>query len=74
MKRPEMTEEEVFAHGSAVSGATTEAEFKKAVAAYVQEVVERETDPYDKIAEFVWGFANSFKRTLEAIMGRSQSN
>lgn len=49
----EMTFAEIAAHGLAIAAATTEAAFILAFADYVRDVVERETDPYTKIALFV---------------------
>ena len=51
----EMTPDEIIAHGAAIVAARTADEFVAALAEYVKDVVERETDPYTKIALFVRG-------------------
>ena len=49
----EMTRAEIGAHALAIAAAKTEGAFVLAFAAYVRDVVERETDPYTKIGLFV---------------------
>ncbi len=58
----EMTEDEIIAHGAAIAAAGTEDDFVKALSAYFKEVVEREADPYDKIALFVNGMLEGFRQ------------
>jgi hypothetical protein len=59
-----MTFEEVAAHGAAMSAARTEDSFVAALAAYVKDVVERETDPYNKVALFVNGMLEGMRTEL----------
>jgi hypothetical protein len=58
----EMTFDEIAAHGAAISASRTDDEFVTALSAYVKDVVERETEPYTKIALFVRGM-------LEGLLG-----
>ena len=60
----EMTFEEVAAHGAAMAAARTEDSFVAALAAYLKEVVERETDPYNKAALFVNGMFEGMRAEL----------
>jgi hypothetical protein len=55
----EMTSDEIIAHGAAIVAARTADEFIRALASYVKDVVERETEPYDKIALFVHGMLDA---------------
>lgn len=54
----EMNIDEITAHGAKIAAAQTDAEFINALAAYVKNVVERETEPYEKVALFVHGMIN----------------
>ena len=60
----EMTFEEVAAHGAAMAAARAEDAFVAALAAYLKEVVERETDPYNKAALFVNGMLEGMRAEL----------
>ena len=63
----EMTQDEVCAHGLAIAAAKTEGEFVSAFAAYARAVVERETDPYEKIALFVHGMIEGQREMIVTL-------
>lgn len=68
-KLPEMTRDEVTAHAVAIAMSQAEGQFVVAFAAYVKDVVERETDPYEKIALFVHGMIEGQHAMLTKYRG-----
>lgn len=64
----EMTVDDLTAHGAAIAAAKTEEAFVLAFSAYVRDVVERETDPYEKIALFVHSMIGGAHEMIEALV------
>lgn len=64
----ELTRDEVAAHAFTIAKAKTEEAFVEAFAAYVSDVVTRETDPYKKIARFVHGMVEGQQETYAELM------
>jgi hypothetical protein len=67
---PEMTRDEVMAHAVAIGAAQDEDQFVAAFAAYVRDVIERETEPYEKVALFVHGMLEGQYETLIGLARR----
>ena len=63
----EMTFDEVATHAAVIATTKTEEAFVVAFAAYVRDVVERETDPYEKIALFVHGMLERHGKVIDAM-------
>jgi hypothetical protein len=64
----EMTQDEVVGHALAIAAAETKEAFVAAFAAYVQAVIKRETDPYEKIALFVHGMIEGQRETITELV------
>lgn len=64
----EITMDELAAHAVAIATAKTKETFVLAFSAYVRAVVERETDPYEKIALFVHSMIEGAHEMIEALM------
>ena len=64
----EMTLDEVATHALAIAAARTEEAFVVAFAAYVSDVIARETEPYEKIALFVHGMVEGHHEMITALV------
>jgi hypothetical protein len=64
---PELSADELSAHASAIASASDEEQFVEAFAEYVRDVVERERDPYEKVAGFVFHMMAGMREVVEAI-------
>jgi hypothetical protein len=64
----ELTRDEVVSHALALAAAETEEAFVKVFASYVRDVVERETEPYEKIALFVHAMVEGQRRTIAELV------
>jgi hypothetical protein len=64
----EMTTAELAAHALAIATAKTKETFVLAFSAYVRDVVERETDPYEKIALFVHSMIGGAHEMIGALI------
>lgn len=65
-----MTTDEVMAHAVAIAAAETKEAFIVAFAAYVRDVVDRETNPYEKIALFVHGMVEGQREMIGELVRR----
>lgn len=63
-----MTMDDLAAHTVAIAAAKTKEAFVLAFSAYVRNVVERETDPYEKIALFVHSMLGGAHEMIEALV------
>lgn len=63
-----MTSEDILRHTLQIAASASKDEFVAAFAAYVRDVVERETDPYEKIALFVYGVAGRYHDTIDELV------
>lgn len=64
----EMSRDEVTAHAIMIAAAETKEAFVAAFAAYVKDVIARESDPYEKIALFVHGMVEGQRETIAALV------
>lgn len=65
----ELTDEDLERHVARIARARDEEELVTAFADYVKDTVERESDPYDKIAKFMIGLLRG-QREARAWQGR----
>jgi hypothetical protein len=63
-----MTEEDLLQHTLAIAAAKDKNQFVAAFAAYVKDCVERETDPYEKIAGYVHGMVGGMRETIAELV------
>ncbi len=61
---PEMTREEIAAHALKIATADDKEQFVAAFAAYVRDVVEREEDPYEKVALFAHSMVDGHRAMI----------
>lgn len=63
-----MTYEDLAAHALKIAAAADKNQFVAAFGAYVQDVVTRESDPYEKIALFVYSMVEGQRETIAELM------
>lgn len=63
----ELTEAELMVHGAAIATAQTKEAFVAAFAAYVRDVLARESEPHEKIGHFVHGLLEG-SRSMTALL------
>lgn len=63
----EMTPGEIAAHALAIATTKTEETFVLAFSTYLRDVVERESDPYEKIALFVHSMLEGHREMIDAL-------
>lgn len=64
----EMSFAELWSHMITIASAKTKEEFVVAFAAYAQDVVARETGPYEKIALFVHSLVEGQREVIAELM------